>query len=297
MLVLYEAYHWSTFPTKLIRLPAGRGKEFFDIIFKALTGEQFDYDGKSYNLTKVSIWPMPIQNPMPFRMRTGSQETIEFSAERRIVGCQVWFPTQMFKDYFDTYRSVAQERFGCDPAYSAFTAGRFVHVAETTEQAIEEAKPALEYMFGSQFTRESIDVGGITIYYLKGVRVELLLYLHGLGGWGAWERHIFGQAITYCPFVLQLPGWRDGRIPGRVSSVKDYAQLMLEFLDAADIPICVVVGHSIGGWIAQYFAADQPHRVSKLILLDSMGVDVLEQPAANLLLSQPNCWQDRDGEA
>ena len=137
--------------------------------------------------------------------------------------------------------------------------------------------------FGAQFTRESIDVGGITMYYLKGVRGEPLLYLHGLGGWGAWERHIFGLAITYCPFVPQLPGWRDGRIPERVSSVKDYAQLMLEFLDAVGIPECVVVGHSIGGWIAQYIAADQPHRVSKLILVDSMGVDVLEQPAADLV--------------
>ena len=127
-----------------------RVKESFDIIFKALTEEQFDYDGKFYQLTKVSIWPRPIQNPMPFWMPTGSLETIEFCAERRIVGCQVWFPTQVFKDAFDTYRTVARERFGWNPAFSAFTGGRFIHVAETTEQAIEEAKPALEYMFGPQ---------------------------------------------------------------------------------------------------------------------------------------------------
>ena len=127
-----------------------RVKECFDIIFKALTEEEFDYDGKFYQLTNVSIWPRPIQNPIPFWMPTGSMETIEFCAERRIVGCQVWFPTQMFKDCFDTYRTVAQERFGWNPAFSSFTGGRFIHVAETNEQAIEEAKPALEYMFGPQ---------------------------------------------------------------------------------------------------------------------------------------------------
>ena len=137
--------------------------------------------------------------------------------------------------------------------------------------------------FGSQFTRESVDVTGIPIYYLKGSRGDPLLYLHGLGGWGAWERHIFGLAVSYCPYVPQLPGWRDGRIPQRVSSVKDYAQIMLEFLDALGISKCVVVGHSIGGWIAQYLAADQPDRVSKLILVDSMGVDVPENPAADLM--------------
>ena len=136
--------------------------------------------------------------------------------------------------------------------------------------------------FGAQFTRESVDVTGIPIYYLKGSRGDPLLYLHGLGGWGAWERHIFGLAMTYCPYVPQLPGWRDGRIPQRVSSVKDYAIIMLEFLDAVGISKCVLVGHSIGGWIAQYIAADQPDRVSKLILVDSMGVDVPESPAIDL---------------
>ena len=136
--------------------------------------------------------------------------------------------------------------------------------------------------FGSQFSRESVRVGDVTIYYLKGARGEPLLYLHGLGGWGSWERHIFSLAITYCPFVPQLPGWRDGRIPQRVSSVRDYASLVLDFLDALSIPQCVVVGHSIGGWIAQYLAVDHPSRVSRLVLVDSMGVDVPEAPAANL---------------
>ena len=117
-----------------------RLKECFDIIFKALTEEEFDYDGKFYQLTEVSIWPRPIQNPFPFWMPTGSLETIEFCAERRIVGCQAWFPTQMFKDCFDTYRTVAQERFGWNPEFFSFTGGRFIHVAETNEQAIEEAK-------------------------------------------------------------------------------------------------------------------------------------------------------------
>ena len=137
--------------------------------------------------------------------------------------------------------------------------------------------------FGSQFSRESADVGDITLFYLKGVRGEPLLYLHGLGGWGAWERHIFSLAINYCPYVPQLPGWRDGRVPERVQSVKDYAELMVEFLDALSIPPCVVVGHSIGGWIAQYLAADHPSRVSQLVLVDSMGVSVPDRPAADLI--------------
>ena len=137
--------------------------------------------------------------------------------------------------------------------------------------------------FGSQFSRESVSVEGINVFYLKGVRGEPLLYLHGLGGWGAWERHIFSLAINYCPYVPQLPGWRDGRVPERIKSVKDYADVLAGFLEALSIPRCVVVGHSIGGWIAQYLAVDHPARVSSLVLVDSMGVDVPDRPATDLV--------------
>lgn len=137
--------------------------------------------------------------------------------------------------------------------------------------------------FGAQFTRESVKVDDLTIHYLKGVHGEPLLYLHGLGGWGAWERHIFGLAISYNPIVPQLPGWKDGRIPKTVSSVRDYANVIMSFLDAIDVKDCVLVGHSIGGWIAQYIASDHPDRISKLVLVDSMGVDSPEHPGADIV--------------
>ena len=138
--------------------------------------------------------------------------------------------------------------------------------------------------FGSQFSRESASVGDVTLFYLKGVRGEPLLYLHGLGGWGAWERHIFSLAMNYCPYVPQLPGWRDGRVPERVKSVKDYSDLLVEFLDALSIPPCVVVGHSIGGWIAQYMAVDYPiPRVASWCWWIPWVWSVPDRPAADLI--------------
>src|SRR5207249_5601058 len=41
----------------------------------------------------------------------------------------------------------------------------------------------------SQFTRNTVKVGDLTIAYLKGGRGQPLLYLHGLSGWGRWESY------------------------------------------------------------------------------------------------------------
>ncbi len=124
-----------------------RLKESYEIIQKCHTEEVFDYDGKHWKLTGVSIWPKPIQQPLPFWMPTGSLETIEFAAERRISGAQVFYPSLAFKDSFDLYRKVARDRFGWEAGYDNFVGARLLHVAETNEQAIEEAKEAVAYFF------------------------------------------------------------------------------------------------------------------------------------------------------
>jgi alkanesulfonate monooxygenase SsuD/methylene tetrahydromethanopterin reductase-like flavin-dependent oxidoreductase (luciferase family) len=121
--------------------------ESYDIIAKCLTAEVFDYEGKYWKLTGVSIWPKPIQQPLPFWMPTGSMETIEFAAERRITGCQVFYPSAAFRDSFDLYKKVARERFGWEPGYDNFVGARLLHVAETNEKAIEEAREAVAYFF------------------------------------------------------------------------------------------------------------------------------------------------------
>jgi len=124
-----------------------RLKESYEIIQKCLTEEVFDYDGKYWKLTGVSIWPKPIQQPLPFWMPTGSLETIEFAAERRISGAQVFYPSHAFRDSFELYRKVARERFGWEAGHDNFVGARLLHVAETNEQAIAEAKEAVAYFF------------------------------------------------------------------------------------------------------------------------------------------------------
>jgi pimeloyl-ACP methyl ester carboxylesterase len=136
--------------------------------------------------------------------------------------------------------------------------------------------------YASQFTRNTARVGELTISYLKGGRGRPLLYLHGLGGWGRWESHHLAMGVSHLVYAPQLPGWPDGQILPSVTSVSDYAGLMRQFLDAVEVNTVDLVGHSFGGWVALSLAVEHPQRVAKLVLVDAMGVDAPDAPAADL---------------
>lgn len=136
--------------------------------------------------------------------------------------------------------------------------------------------------YASQFTRNSAKVGDLTISYFKGGRGRPLLYLHGLSGWGRWESCHMTFGVTNLVYAPQLPGWPEGPIPTGITSAPDYARIMARFLDTLGIHTVDLVGHSFGGWIALHLATEHPERVSRLVVVDAMGVDVPDAPAANL---------------
>jgi alkanesulfonate monooxygenase SsuD/methylene tetrahydromethanopterin reductase-like flavin-dependent oxidoreductase (luciferase family) len=138
----YISYNLDTFTGR------ERFEEAYQIVQKCLNEEIFDYDGKHWKLTSVSVWPKPIQKPLgPFWMPAGSMESIRFAAQNHLVSCQVFQPTSGFKEVFDAYRTVAREEFGWQPGFDHFTGCRFVYLAEDHETAIREGQQALAYMF------------------------------------------------------------------------------------------------------------------------------------------------------
>jgi pimeloyl-ACP methyl ester carboxylesterase len=134
----------------------------------------------------------------------------------------------------------------------------------------------------SQFTRNRINLGGLNVAYLKGGRGAPLVYLHGLSASNRWESHHLALATTNLVYAVQLPGWAEGSIPAVIESTHDYAKLIAALLDALELDSVDLVGHSFGGWIALYLAAEYPSRVNRLVLADAMGLDMPEAPAADL---------------
>src|SRR5262245_23760172 len=78
-------------------------------------------------------------------MPAGSAETIEFAAERRIPIARVWSPTAVFQDAFEYYKEVAQDRYSWVAGPEHCIGSRYIHIAETTEQAIAECRNAVMY--------------------------------------------------------------------------------------------------------------------------------------------------------
>jgi pimeloyl-ACP methyl ester carboxylesterase len=135
---------------------------------------------------------------------------------------------------------------------------------------------------GSVFTRNRVTVGEYEIQYLRGGRGRPLVYLHGLGGGGRWESYHMALANDTLAYAPQLPGWQEYSPPESVRSVSDYADIVLQFLDAIEVDRIVLAGHSIGAWIALRVALEHPDRIERLILADSLGVQTPDAPAVDL---------------
>jgi pimeloyl-ACP methyl ester carboxylesterase len=138
---------------------------------------------------------------------------------------------------------------------------------------------------GAIFTRHRVQVRGFDIPYLQGGYdgdLPPILCLHGMGGAGKWEAYHMALGTVARTHVPQLPGWPQGQPPAGIESVRDYAALVVEFFNTIGVDQYILLGHSIGGWIALYIATAYPERVSRLILVDAMGLEVPSVPAPDL---------------
>lgn len=111
-------------------------------------------------------------------------------------------------------------------------------------------------------------VAGQTIYYIeRGQQGTPMVFIHGAAGshlhWGLQVRAL-GDVTR--AVALDLPGHGRSDPPGR-NSIEAYRDVILGLLDALGFERAVIVGHSMGGAIAQTLALSHPDRVAGLGLV------------------------------
>ncbi len=77
------------------------------------------------------------------------------------------------------------------------------------------------------------------------------------------------------------PGFGGTPRPGALDSIGGLAALYVALLDLLDVNDVTVVGNSIGGWIAAEMAVLGSPRISGLVLVDAVGIDVPGHPVAD----------------
>lgn len=122
--------------------------EALDLVVRAWTEPgPFEHYGKHWQLKYVNPWPRPLQQPHPpiWVPGAGSQETIEFVAERRYGYMGIpYFHIDFFQKNFDSFRTACQKNgYTCDPEQLGWLLP--IYVAETDERAWAEYEKHLFY--------------------------------------------------------------------------------------------------------------------------------------------------------
>ena len=115
-----------------------------------------------------------------------------------------------------------------------------------------------------------------------------LLYLHSAGGPG-WDPFLDALAERHTVYAPDHPGTGDTARDAihSVDTLWDLVLIYDEILDALSLSGVPVVGTSYGGMMACELAAHRPERVSKLVLLDPIGLWRDDAPVAPYMLLSP----------
>ena len=109
------------------------------------------------------------------------------------------------------------------------------------------------------------------------------LLLHG----GAGPASVTGFAETFAAthdvrvLVPTHPGFGGTPRPEALGSIPGLAALYNALLDQLDLQDVTVIGNSIGGWITAEIALLKSPRVSGIVLIDAVGIEVPGHPVAD----------------
>lgn len=95
-------------------------------------------------------------------------------------------------------------------------------------------------------------------YYTAGNSDTTILFLHGMGGsYDIWWQQLNYFKARYKVISLSYPP---------ITNLKDLSAGVIDILNNEKISKVIVIGSSLGGYLAQYIAATYPERISKAML-------------------------------
>ncbi len=102
-----------------------------------------------------------------------------------------------------------------------------------------------------------------------------LIFVHGLGGaWQNWLENIPRLAQERRTLALDLPGFGRSEMPRADISISGYGRCVEAFCEQLGLERVVLVGNSMGGFVAAETAIQFPQLVERLVLVSAAGLSI-----------------------
>jgi alkanesulfonate monooxygenase SsuD/methylene tetrahydromethanopterin reductase-like flavin-dependent oxidoreductase (luciferase family) len=165
-----------------------RFRESMDILMQAWTRPgPTTYDGEFYQYKYLNPFPTPYQKPHPkiYVVGSGTEDTIQYAAEKGFGYSQVFTPVAQQLKSFENYRRISTQH-GHDHDSESIIISAMVYVAETEAKAIEEGRDHILFYFQKllKTTPEINSPPGLMS--IDRIR-KLLTSAHGLGAEITWD--------------------------------------------------------------------------------------------------------------
>jgi pimeloyl-ACP methyl ester carboxylesterase len=128
---------------------------------------------------------------------------------------------------------------------------------------------------------------GLTITFTERGEGPRLLVLHGGAGPMSVARFAETMSATHRVLTPTQPGFAGTVRPDGFRNIEDVAQTYIELLDRHDLKNVLVVGHSMGGWVAAEMAARAGDRLRGIVLVGAGGFVVEGESCADVFALTP----------
>jgi pimeloyl-ACP methyl ester carboxylesterase len=130
-------------------------------------------------------------------------------------------------------------------------------------------------------TEERVDAPIGKIQVFRGGSGDPLVYMHSAGG-EATNPALEELADSFAVTVPVFPGFGESEGIDDIDGMEDAVFHLLDVWELLGLDAPLVVGLSLGGWMAMELATRYPDRIGKMVLVNPVGIHLEEAPIAEL---------------
>ena len=137
-------------------------------------------------------------------------------------------------------------------------------------------------------TRIETDADGLALTLVDRGAGRPVLVLHGGGGPASVARFVETMSATHRVLAPTHPGFAGTPRPEAFDSIEQLAARYLELLERHALDDVLVMGFSMGGWIASELATRAGTRLRGVVLVDAAGIEVEGETCVDVFPLKPN---------